>query len=404
MIFNNKDVYDAIIIGAGPGGLRMADNLTMKGFNVLVLDKKQEIGTPKRCAEGVGGGWIERLRLEPSKKWISEEIYGARLYAPNGKEIDLIFDNVSGYVLERKIFEKELAKIASNNGATIYCKNDVIKAERKDGIVEITAEYFGEEIKYKGKIIVSAEGVEAKIARMLGVRTNIKVDDYDSGFQYEMTNINLDRMDLIHMWFGHKTAPRGYIWVFPKGNKAGNVGIGVSGSLKEKNARYYLDKYINENPEKFGKSSVIEVNAGGIPVGDFLETMVADNLIVIGDAAHQVNPIHGGGIALAMEAADIASPFVEKALKEKNYKAEAMLGYNKEWYDKRGNKLKIPLKTRHMFENMKDEDMNKMADLFTAEEILTIAEGNRIDAVKLVTKKLITKPDLLSFVLKFINS
>ncbi len=404
MIFRNQDIYDAIIVGGGPGGLRMADNLAKEGLNVLLLEKKQEIGTPKRCAEGLGGGWIHRLRLEKSKKWIAEEMYGARLYAPNGKEVDLIFDDVSGYVLERKIFEKELAKIAANNGATIYCKHDVIGIERKDGIAEVKAEHFGEEIIYKGKIIVAADGVESKIPRIMGIKTNINIEDYDSGYQYEMANISLDRMDIIHMWFGNKIAPRGYIWVFPKGNKSANVGIGIGGNHKENNARYYLDKHIEENPDRYGKASIIEVNAGGIPVGDFLEKMVADNLIVIGDSAHQVNPIHGGGIALAMEAADIAAPYVVKAIKEKNYKEEAMLGYNREWYDKRGNKLKIPLKTRHMLEQMSDEDMNEMAQAFTAQDLLTIAEGSRTDATKIVSKKLITKPHLLKFILKFMNA
>jgi len=46
--------YDVIVVGAGPAGLRAATKLAKNGINVICLDKKQEIGVPVRCGEGLG--------------------------------------------------------------------------------------------------------------------------------------------------------------------------------------------------------------------------------------------------------------------------------------------------------------------------------------------------------------
>src|SRR3989304_5611802 len=49
----NKTMNDAIIIGAGPAGTACAKKLAENGFTVKVYDKREEIGSPKRCAEGL---------------------------------------------------------------------------------------------------------------------------------------------------------------------------------------------------------------------------------------------------------------------------------------------------------------------------------------------------------------
>ena len=69
-----KKVWDVVVVGAGPAGLSAAIELASKKANVLVLDRKQEIGCPKRCAEGLGGGWFKRLGIKPNKEWASSFI------------------------------------------------------------------------------------------------------------------------------------------------------------------------------------------------------------------------------------------------------------------------------------------------------------------------------------------
>ena len=44
---------DVLVIGAGPAGSSAARFAAKGGVDVIVLEKKSEIGFPKRCAEGV---------------------------------------------------------------------------------------------------------------------------------------------------------------------------------------------------------------------------------------------------------------------------------------------------------------------------------------------------------------
>ncbi len=393
--------YDVVVVGAGPAGLSAAERLAENSHKVLCLDKKQEIGVPVRCAEGLGMGWFERLNIKPRKEWCPAEIYGAALYSPSGKKVEVRFDKLSGYVLERRIFEKRIAKNAAKKGAKIMVKSNIKTLERKDGKVIVTVDNMSKKKTYSANIIIAADGVESTTARRLGLNTTNKLIDIDSGFQYRMAGIDFEGSDLINLFFGKDVAPRGYAWIFPKGKGEANVGIGIAGTEKEL-AKDYLDKFIANHPG-LKNGSIIDVNAGAVPVGGFLDSMVKDNLIVCGDAAHQVNPIHGGGIGIAIEGARMAADAASEALKKGDYSEKALSPYNKAWYQKRGNKLKDVLKRRHMLENMEDRDFEVLAQAITGEDVMKIAEGDLLESAKIVSTKLVKHPGLMKVMLKYLK-
>ena len=101
---------DAIVIGAGPAGTACAKKLAENDFSVKVFDKRAEIGSPKRCGEGLSEASQQFTGKIPDR-CIAQKIRGARLYAPDGRYLDAILDQ-GGLVLERKVFDKWLAEEA----------------------------------------------------------------------------------------------------------------------------------------------------------------------------------------------------------------------------------------------------------------------------------------------------
>jgi len=154
-------MYDVVVIGAGPGGSIAAKTCAEHGLKVLMVEKRQEIGVPVRCAEGISKKSLERF-VEPKKKFIAREVVGAKIFAPDGTEITLTEEmagNEVGYVLERKVFDRYLAQLAVKAGAEVIVKTTAYGIERtKDG-VKVKLRRMGEEWEVETKIVIGADGV-----------------------------------------------------------------------------------------------------------------------------------------------------------------------------------------------------------------------------------------------------
>lgn len=398
---NPKENYDVIVVGGGPAGTSTAKTCADLGLSVAVFERNAEIGSPKRCGEGLSANSVKRLGLKIPQRCIAQKIYGAYVYAPNGKEVKIKFKGTEGFVLERKVFDKWLASQASRSGVDIFCKSnvfDVIKG--KANAKTITNRIFGPNFvsgvnvetidgifSVFSKVVVAADGVESMVARKVGLRTNKNPLLIDSGFQYEMAGIDLRDSHMIELFFGNKIAYRGYVWIFPKGADIANVGIGISGAHKEKTAKQYLDEFVASR-EELKNGSIIEVNAGAIPVGGFMKNMVSDGLVLVGDAANQVNPIHGGGIAESITAGRMAGNVIKKAIEKNDVSEKSLSEYNKIWWKERGNHLLKVEKVREMFEKMDDNQLNDLAEILSGEDLSEFARGRRLPKLIKIAAKL----------------
>src|SRR2546427_662060 len=80
---------DVLVVGAGPTGSTAAKYAALGGADVLLIEKRSEIGTPVRCGEGVAKRWLEEIGLAPSREFICHEVDGARIIAPDGTALVL---------------------------------------------------------------------------------------------------------------------------------------------------------------------------------------------------------------------------------------------------------------------------------------------------------------------------
>lgn len=389
--------YDVVVVGAGPAGSSVARFCAEKGLSVLAVEKRQEIGSPKRCGEGLSKSAVGRMGIKVDDTWKTKTIKGASIYAPNGKKVTVDFEGPQGWVIERKIFDKYLAKLAIKEGAKIITKTEVFEVRRVKGGIETKIRSGDEILEVECKMLVACDGVESRVARMLGINTTLSLSDIASCAQFEMTGLKINP-DRIELYFGNGIAPGGYVWIFPKGKDTANVGIGVRKPYSKKSALVYLKEFIRKR-DSLHKGSVIEMNSGGVPVGGFLDQMVDDNFLVVGDAAHQVNPIHGGGIAESYVAGKIASGVIAKAFKKNDFSRKFLSEYEKEWEEQRGKKLKKILKLRKVVENLSDEELNWLAEYLKGEELVEFSKASGFKRLAFILMK---KPKLVGLARKLI--
>lgn len=384
-----KDLdVDVVVVGAGPAGSLAARVLADSNVNVLVLEKRQEIGAPKRCAEGINLLGLKNVGVEPNPRWAVNEIYGAILYSPSGRMVRMVNKKHLGVLLERKIFEKHLAAQAVEKGARYMVKTRALSVIKEDGsVVGVKAEHMGDFFNVRARIVIAADGVDSRIGRSAGLKTVNSLRDYQSGFQYEMAGVNVEQ-NVLHIFFGDDIAPKGYVWVFPKGSGIANVGIGVvsTASGDGRRAMDYLDRFIEKNPGMFAKASPLEINAGGIPVSSSLDCFVGDGIMLVGDAAQQVNPIHGGGISLAMNAGKIAAETAVNALKKGDYSKKTLGEYEKRWRETDGRRMKKLLRLRNFLEKLDDRDFEKLAEILQGDEIMALTAGDYRSFLKVLIK------------------
>lgn len=372
-----KEDYDVIIVGAGPGGSVAGRECAKHGLKTLVIDKRQELGAPVRCGEGLGEFWVKTAGLEYDPSWCLQEMHGAVIYTPKGRRIDIPTKS-RGWVIERKEFEKKLAAEAIRKGARIMVKSrvyDVIK--EKGAVAGVRVETPEGKIDIRAKLVIAVDGVDSMTAKYAGINTVNPLREVDSGYEYEMAGLKIKGDDMIHLYLGKDVAPRGYVWIFPKGRDLANVGIGILGD-SEKSAKHYLDKFIEAHPEIFGGAGILEIKGGCIPVGAPMEKPYGNGILIVGDAAHMVNPIHGGGMGNSMEAAIIAAKVAKKAIDAKDVSEKFLKKYADEWFSVRGNQMKNVLKVRKFFEKLSDGDLEKLADVFTPETLLEFSDGSKL--------------------------
>jgi digeranylgeranylglycerophospholipid reductase len=352
-------VYDVIVVGAGPAGSMAAKTAAEKGLDVLLVEKRQEIGTPVRCAEGISKTGVERF-LEIDKRWIAAEVVGAKIYAPDGTEVLMSAEMAGsevGYVLERKIFDRHIARLAAKAGAEVIVKTAVTGFERVNGKLKVNLRKMGEIWEVGAKILIGCDGVESRIGRTAGIIRTLKPSQIESCAQYLMTGLDIDER-YTYFYLGHDLAPGGYAWIFPKGEGAANVGIGVLPTMAKMEAKKYLDAFI-ERMNIEGK--IVEFVAGAVPIYGEIETAVADNIMLAGDAAYHADPITGGGIANALAAGFHAGSVAAEAVENDNFTAEFLRKYDELWKNDFGVKLRRNKKLQEFFLKMDDELISKLA-------------------------------------------
>ena len=359
--------YDVVIVGAGPAGSMVAQKTAKAGLKVAIIERKEVVGSPVRCGEGVGFKGM-KASIGIKKHWILSEINKVTFISPNGTEVDV--NNVGeSYCIDRTIMDRELAEEAVHLGANLFTSTtveDVITLEEDDKKIYrcLTDNGF-----FDAPILVAADGVESRIKNLCGWETTLSREDLESCAFAKVKDPSI-KGNQIKFYTGDHIAPGGYLWVFPRGDGYANVGLGVLASKSTPGlAKKLLKKWISEN---YPAGEVNDFHVGGVPVGHWIKPLVKDGVLLVGDSASQVNALNGGGIAYALFAGQAAGDAIVSAFSHNKINYKKLYTYEKVWNkycgknQARSYALKSALleKRQDFYNNvadaLKDEDPNKL--------------------------------------------
>lgn len=376
---------DVVVVGAGPAGSMTAKWAARGGADVVMIEKRQEIGSPVRCGEGISRAWLAEVGIKIDPKWIAREVRGAKIVSPSGHEFlvdERQAGNEVGWVVDRVFFDKALAADAARAGADIQLKTSATSLIKEDGkIAGIKGESYGEPMEIRAGCVVGADGYESQIGRWAGIDTSLEAKDIDTCYQYRLTNIDYDP-DYCLFQLG-SDAPGGYVWIFPKDEDTANVGIGVQLS-KVKNVadvKMYLDKWIAKHPG-IAKGKPLEAVAGAVSICAPLDSVSVDNLILVGDAARMIDPITGGGISMSCQAGMCAGRVLAEGAQAKDFSMNVLQEYETLWRDRLENKLWRNWMAKEKLVTLSDDALDKIVHTLTEVGVGKLSVQSLLEVVK----------------------
>jgi len=385
---------DVLVIGGGPAGAVAAREAkrTAPALDVVLLERDAAVGTPVRCAEGVGDAGLREFADPEGAPWAARKIRRVIFLAPDDTEVKVAERDV-GWVLDRTRFDAFLAQRAASSGVDVRVGTEAAGMSRgTDGRWEVRLRSARGEETWRARIVIGADGVEAMVGRWAGLDTRVPARDMESCAQYVLQGIDFDP-DAIYLQFGEGIAPGGYAWLFPKGPGVANVGLGlVALKADGRTARDYLDAWI---ARRYPGGAKIGYTVGGVIAHTTVKRTYTDGVLIAGDAAHMINPLSGGGIVNAMKAGRLAGRTAAAAICAGDTGADRLSTYHAAWMALLGDDHLKYYRLKRALEGLDDRFFNALARTVNAIPIEKRTLG------RIFTHALVKHPQLIPVAARF---
>ncbi|HEX9665655.1 MAG TPA: NAD(P)/FAD-dependent oxidoreductase [Thermodesulfobacteriota bacterium] len=374
--------FDVIVVGGGPSGLLIASILAETGFSVALFDQNSEIGKDVVCSGVMSKEAFSRYDLP--RQAIVGRLKEADLFSPGGGCISYVHPEEAVVVVDRHVFDKELAEISIANGAEIWLSTRVSSLSVSDNYVEAIVKSEQGQRKVFADVGVIATGVKYTLQTTLGLGRPKKII---KGLQLEILTEDIERL---RIYWGGKYSTGFFGWAIPLTEGRTRVGVMTEG--------HGMDG-LNSVLSEIGKYSEIcsEINGvkrRGIAYGT-IPRSYSDRIIVIGEAAGQIKTTTGGGIYYGLISAELASEVIRKAFKNGFFKAQNLSEYEMKWRKILGKEIIIGEYLHRFYSKLNDKSLD---ELFVAAEqdglLSYIAQNGKFDWHTNAILKIFTSPNL----------
>ena len=382
--------FDVIVAGAGTAGSTAARVAAEAGLKVGLLDRKDRISIGKKiCGDAIGQHHFNTLGLgDPTPDEIECVMEGIEVHSPDRQSNYIVKGKqLYGYILNRHRFGQRLVKEAVDSGAHLFDKTQILDSILEEGYVHgVLAKDLksGREIEFRSSLVIEATGffatIRNKLKPELKIETTVDKMDVEACYR-EIRQLKqpLDDPTLCQIYLTQSITPGGYYWIFPEGKDKVNVGLGVAMVEGFPNPKEQLYNHIISQP-LFNGSTILDGGGWFVPTRRPLDNMVGNGIIIVGDAACQVNPIHGGGIGPSMIGGSLAAETAINAIEMNDLSYRKLWSYNASYIRKYGGKQAGLEIFRILLQYMDDDDLNygMHYKLLTEEDLLKASMGDDI--------------------------
>ena len=309
----NTNTYDVIVIGGGPSGATAADDLALRGWKVLLLDRQ---GRTKPCGGAIPPRLIKDFEI-PDHLLVAKARC-ARMISPRDHKVDIPIENGFVGMVNRDSFDEWLRERARSHGAT-RMRGSFSKITRdSDGVARVhisnPSDAAADNTSLRARFIVGADGAKSEVARQTieGAERTKYVFAYHEIVRAANGQPDYDP-DRCDVYYRGSLSPDFYGWVFPHGD---TMSIGTGSADKG----FSLRSAVARLRETAGLQQVETLRREGapIPMKPLPKWDNGRDIVLAGDAAGVVAPASGEGIYYAMACGRMAAEAVQLALETGN--------------------------------------------------------------------------------------
>lgn len=331
--------YDVVVVGGGMVGAAAALGLAQIGWSVALLEHDapapfDKDSVPDLRVSALGctsvallkqlGAWpqVQQMRYAPYRRLETWEQPGSQV----------VFDAASlslpelGFMVENRILQLALwQQFAECPNLTLLCPSRLQSMVRIDDYWKVT---LNEQEEIQGRLVIGADGANSLVRRLAGIGT--------SGWQYRQScmliTVETDAMQQDTTWQQFfPTGPRAFLPLFDhwaslvwydSPQRIRQLQAMSMAQLSQEIAAFF--------PSRLG--AVKAIAAGAFPlVRRHAQQYVKPGLVLLGDAAHTINPLAGQGVNLGYRDVDALLEVLRQAreLAEPWHSEQVLLRYQR---------------------------------------------------------------------------
>jgi geranylgeranyl reductase family protein len=352
---------DVIVVGGGPAGLIAARELAAAGRTVRVLEEHDAIGAPVHCTGVLGLDAFDELDL--SRRAIVGAADAARFVSPNGTTVSIGADHVRAAVVDREVFDRDLAASAVAASAAIETGVRVTAITHGDASVAVQTS-GGPAITARAAILACGASYRLNRALGLGVPSVL--------VHSAQLELPFPRLDSVQVHLGRAVAPGGFAWVVPferDGVPHARVGL-----LCERDAGARFETFASMLRTEYGiRDPWPAPRLRALPLGPVTRTWT-DRILAVGDAAGLVKPTTGGGIYYGLLTGHLAAGVLVEALGDDRLHARRRREYERRWRARLGREIRAGLAFRAVAARLNDVAIDRLVELARVDGIVPLLQ------------------------------